>query len=85
MLTLGLSAQSLLAKTDALGLFVNHIFLYGVTAPIGHTVLAEVILTILCEEMLTGNFLNCCVEVGSIIQFFDAPLVVRGSERQLQI
>ena len=76
MLTLGLSTEALLAEADAFGRVIDHILLDGLLAAVSHALLAEVVLRILGEKVLPSNLLDGGVEVGTVIQFLFAYLVI---------
>ena len=56
MLALVPFAFPLLAEANALGLLVNDVLLDGFSASAHDSLLAEIVLSVFGEEMLTGNF-----------------------------
>ena len=66
MLALRLSSESLLAEADTLSIVVNDILLDRLLPAVVHSLPTEIILRVLCEEMLTCNLFDGCVEVCAV-------------------
>ena len=81
MLALGLSTQTLLAEADDLSLVVYVVLLNGVFAAVGDSCAPEVMLTVLGKEVLSSDLLDSRIKVGSMVQFFNALLVLTCSTR----
>lgn len=65
MLALVSFAFPLLAEAYALGLLVDDVLLDGFSASTHDSLLAKIVLAVLGEEMLTGNFSDGWIQISS--------------------
>jgi hypothetical protein len=76
MLALRLTTKALLAKADALGAVVDEVLLDSFFATCCNTSIAEVVLTIFREEVLTRDFFDGGVKIRAVIKFFNSQLII---------
>jgi hypothetical protein len=76
MLALSLATQSLLTEANALCGVVDEVLLNSFFAAVANSVFAEIILAVFGEKVLTGYLLDSGVEIGTVVQFLNAKLIV---------